>query len=68
MQQPGYKTLDKDKFQSREVLTAAPPVPEIQEKTHKQIKLWPSKAPKEEERLINAETTFEAFLFIPTYI
>lgn len=68
MQQLGYKTLDKDELQSREVLTAAPPVPQIQKKTHNQMKPWPSKAPEEEERLINAETTFGAFLFIPTYI
>lgn len=68
MQQLGYKTLEKYKFQSREVLAAAPPVPQSQKKTHNQIKPWPSRAPEEEERLINAETTFEAFLFIPTYI
>lgn len=66
MQQLGYKTLDKDELQSREVLTAA--VPQIQKKPHNQTKPWPSKAPEEEERLINAETTFGAFLFIPTYI
>lgn len=49
-------------------MTAAPLVPQIQKKTPNQIKPWPSKAPEEEERLINTETTFEAFLFIPTYI